>query len=169
MAAKILKLLCVFFSVLTVLLCGCEHNKHTSAVKTDFSADFSAEYRGLKLSGSLVNTRQGYCAIELSAPKTLEGLSVTRQDNELSIARGGVKATADESYLPSDSFYTVLHDIFEAASDGSGTPNGDKKVKLALPLGEATIELDDEGYPAAANMSDNSFSITFLNSKATDK
>ena len=116
MAAKILKLLCVFFSVLTVLLCGCEHNKHTSAVKTDFSADFSAEYRGLKLSGSLVNTRQGYCAIELSAPKTLEGLSVTRQDNELSIARGGVKATADESYLPSSLFVCdIIYHPFETA------------------------------------------------------
>lgn len=165
MAARILKLLCVFFSVLTVLLCGCERDRNSNAVNTDFSADFRAQYRGMELSGSLINTRQGYCAIELSSPETLNGLSVSYSGNELALSRSGVKATADETYLPSDSFCSILHEILKAAAESKG----DSPVKLELPCGEADLTVDENGLPKEASMLSQEFSITFSNGKATGK
>lgn len=165
MAARILKLLCVFFSVLTVLLCGCEHDKNSNAVNTDFSADFRAQYRRMKLSGSLINTRQGYCAIELSAPETLDGLSVSYSGNELALSRNGDKATADEAYLPSDSFCSILHDILKSAADSKG----DSPIKLELTCGDGDLTIDEDGLPKEAVIPSRDFSITFSNSKATGK
>jgi restriction system protein len=96
MAAKILNLLCVFFSVLAVLLCGCEHGEEDTAVNTDFMADFTAEYNNIKLGGSVINTRQDYFAAEISSPETLAGLSAKYEGGVLSLTRNGVGATADD-------------------------------------------------------------------------
>lgn len=165
MAAKILKLLCVFFSVLTVLLCGCEHDKNSNEVNTDFSADFKAHYRGMELSGTLTNTRQSYCAIELNSPETLDGLSVSYIGGELALSRSIVKATADEAFLPSDSFCSILHEILKAAPNGSGS----SPIKLELPCGNADLTVDDNGLPKEASAQSLDFSITFSNAKATGK
>ncbi len=165
MAARILKLLCVFFSVLTVLLCGCEHDKNSNAVNTDFSADFKARYRGTELSGSLINTRQGYCAIDLSSPETLNGLSVSYSGNELALSRSGVKATADEDYLPNDSFCSILHGILKAAPNSKGS----SEITLELPCSDANLTVDADGLPKEASVQSLDFFIIFSNTKATGK
>ena len=165
MAARILKLLCVFFSVLTVLLCGCEHDKKSNAVNTDFIADFKAHYRGMELSGTLINNRRGYCAIELSSPETLDGLSVSYSGNELALSRSGVKATADEAYLPNDSFCSILHQILKNTPNGSGS----SPIKLDLSCGNADLTVDNNGLPKEASAQSLDFSITFSNAKATGK
>ena len=98
------------FSVLAVLACGCgKHEGQKCDVKTDFSADFTAEYRGLSLKGNVLSTRQGVCVIGLKQPETLDGVEFCYRDNELEIRCDGMKASADEAYLPDAGFPSLLH------------------------------------------------------------
>ena len=65
---KSLKALCVLFFAL-ILLSGCTSAKR-SALKTDFSADFSAGYHGQKLCGNLTYNRQGRMNLRINSPET---------------------------------------------------------------------------------------------------
>ena len=78
---KSLKALCVLFFAL-ILLSGCTSAKR-SALKTDFSADFSAGYHGQKLCGNLTYNRQGRMNLRINSPETLEGLSVCDDTKQL--------------------------------------------------------------------------------------
>lgn len=149
MAARVLKLLCVLFSVLAVLACGCgKHNGQKETVNTDFSADFSADYRGLPLQGTLFSTHQGVCVIDLLAPETLGGLGFHYKDNTLEISRGGMKATADEAYLPGEGFPSLLHEALQKAASGDYVPAQEEHTyKLLLKAGEGLLTVDNNGFP----------------------
>ena len=163
MAAKILNLLCVFFSVLAVLLCGCEHGEEDTAVNTDFMADFTAEYNNIKLGGSVINTRQDYFAAEISSPETLAGLSAKYEGGVLSLTRNGVGATADEAFMPSDSLFSIMHEILREAGEGKGIAESDGALKLPLSCGKAEMTLGKSGFPLSAEIPARGFSVTFSN------
>ena len=109
---KSLKALCVLFFAL-IMLPGCAGTNHAQLV-TDFTADFSADYRGQKLSGSLTYNRQGRMNLHLSAPDTLDGMSVGYCDGELHLSKDGLQCTADEAYLPSPSLPAELKNVLDA-------------------------------------------------------
>ena len=163
MAAKILNLLCVFFSVLAVLLCGCEHGEEDAAVNADFIADFTAEYNNIKLGGSVINTHQDYFAAEISSPETLAGLSAKYEGGVLSLTRNGVGATADEAFMPSNSFFTIMHEILREAGEGNGIAESEGTLKLPTSGDEAIITLDERGFPLSAEIHARGFSVTFSN------
>ena len=75
MAVKVLKKLCVFFLLPIMMLCSCEKVSDKSEVATDFSADFTAEYRGSEVRGSLSTNRQGVTNIRIDYPETISGIS----------------------------------------------------------------------------------------------
>ena len=140
---KSLKALCVLFFAL-ILLSGCTSAKR-SALKTDFSADFSAGYHGQKLCGNLTYNRQGRMNLRINSPETLEGLSVGYSDGELHLSKDGLQCTADEAYLPSPSLPAELKNVLDAICREQ--ENG----RLSLSDGKAEIgswELvsDEKGY-----------------------
>ncbi len=149
MAAKIIKLVGVLFSVLAVLACGCgKHSGRKGEIQTDFSAAFTAEYRGLSLKGNVLSTRQGVCVIDLEQPETLGGLGFHYKDNVLEISRDGIKATADEAYLPGEGFPSLLHEALQKASAGDYTPAQEEHTySLSLQAGEGLLTVDGSGYP----------------------
>lgn len=95
---KSLKALCVLFFAL-IMLPGCAGAKHAQLV-TDFTADFNADYRGQKLSGSLTYNRQGRMNLHLSSPETLNGLSVGYSDGELHLSKDGLQCTISTGRIP---------------------------------------------------------------------
>ena len=165
MVGRILKLLCVFFSVLAVLLCGCDkHGKPGAEPAADFSADFSAEYQGLELAGRLTNTRQGVCSVSLSAPETLDGVCFRFRENALEICRDGVKAEAGEAYIPAASFPRLLRDAFRQTAEGKTTPAKEADA-LALTLDgcDGTLTLDGDGLPLRLSVPGARCSVEFKN------
>ncbi len=144
MAAKILRLLCVFFSVVMVLLCGCApKSTEVTPPVADFRADFSAEYHGMRPAGTLTYLRQGVCTMQLTAPTTLEGLHIRFQNNTVTVQRGNVTATADEPYFPADSFPRQVFAALQAGADDSA------------------LQRDADGIPQLLHLSDGS-AVTFL-------
>ncbi len=165
MAAKIIKLLSILFSVLSVLACGCgKHEGQKCDVKTDFSADFTAEYRGLSLKGNVLSTRQGVCVIGLKQPETLDGVEFCYRDNELEIRCDGMKASADEAYLPDAGFPSLLHSALKKASAGEYSPaQEDNACKITLKAGEGLLTVDDGGFPQSLAVDDADCEVTFEN------
>ena len=144
---KSLKALCVLFFAL-ILLSGCTSAKR-SALKTDFSADFSAGYHGQKLCGNLTYNRQGRMNLRINSPET----SVGYCDGELRLSKDGLQCTADEAYLPCASFPATLKDLLGEIcreEENGGLKLSDGKAKI----GEWTLDFDSEGFIKSLESSD---------------
>ena len=168
MAAKVLNLLCVVFSVLAVLFCGCDKQARKGAVKTDFTAAFEGEYRGLSVKGEVTSSRQGFLSLSLQSPETLSGARFCYQDKALSFGQSGFSASADEAVLPCDSFPSLLHEVFRAAASGSYRQE-DGAYRLSVNSGACTLTTDREGYPKALAAPQCSCTLRFFDAAPLDR
>ncbi len=166
MAARIINLLCAFLAVAAVLLCGCGGEKSAGAnPELSFQADFTAEYRGLGLKGSLTSLRQGVCSMRFRSPDTLDGLGISFKNGETSLQRGGAAATADEGYLPCNAFPALLKELLRAAATGDAVKAEDNSYTYKLTAGESVLVTDENGLPQSAEIPSAELSVEFLNSK----
>lgn len=165
MVSKVFKLLSVFFSVLAVLLCGCsEQNAAPSPPVLHFRADFSAGYRGMQLCGSVDRTRRDVCELTFSAPDTLNGLRVRRQHGVVTMQYATAAATADESYLPGESFPSQLFSLLTAAEQGGLHTTDGTSYTVTLPGGEGKLTVDSRRLPQSAVLPDSS-TVRFTNAE----
>ena len=165
MVTRVLKLLCVFFLSLTVMLCGCGKNSGAT-LYADFKADFSAQYKGMTLKGEIVNTRQGVESLDISSPETLSGLSLSYRDGEIKLGRGEAAATADEGYLPVQSFPSLLREILSNIASGNYSEKENKTYSQSLSVGECVFTVDENGLPQSIKAGTD-FSVRFSNLKKT--
>ncbi len=159
MAKTVLSALCVFF-IFMIVLCGCG-TANGNGVITEFSADFTASYRDMELSGKLTTDRRGLLSIELDSPKTLSGLVVSYKNGETELKRDDLSCTADEAYLPDNSFPMLLRSALKALGDNDSKPKSDSfsiekdgktyefetdengQIKKLTANGELEIEFDN--------------------------
>lgn len=137
MTKKVLSALCVFFVFMTAL-CGCD-SPNGKGVITEFSADFTANYRDMELSGKVTADRRGLLSLELDSPETLGGLAVSYKNGETVLKRDDLICTADEAYLPGNSFPALLKSALKALGD-SGTKL--KSGSLVIEKDGRTFEYD---------------------------
>ena len=128
------KALCVFFVMYIFLLSGCARNTDEKQLTADFKAAYIAQYRGLTVKGRLLTTRQGNFNLNVSQPKTLEGLEADYKNGVLTLGRQGISCTADEAYLPSGSLPSMLRAAAGAIAEGSYKiqSEADEKVTYVL-------------------------------------
>lgn len=150
--------LCVFFCAL-FLLCGCEAEAPPA---TDFSADFSAAYHGMTIEGSLSRSRQRILSVTLSKPETLDGLRVSYQNNELQLGRNQLLCTADEAYLPDDSFPALLKSALDALDNAAP----ERELNLSAACGDVRITTDENGLPTALECPEKNLRVRFSDGKA---
>ena len=166
MAKRILNALCVILSVTAVLLCGCDREQTGESIITNYKGEFSAVYRGMQLEGSLVHLRQGVFSLSFSKPETLRGLQIHKQNGVLSLARDHARATADEPYLPSESFPLLLAELLHAAGS-KALSAGSNTCTLSLSAGEATLTVDESRLPQRAVIDDAAFAVSFRHCEPT--
>ncbi len=162
MVAKVLKLLCVFFSVVTVLCCGCGRHGAKAAPVTDFTASFQGEYRGLELEGELSGSRRGLCSVTFSRPPSLCDARFSYRDSSLTFGCKGFSASADEACLPPDSLPALLRGVFRAVAAGDYR-QGSGKNELLLRVGgiDCVLTCDSAGYPKTLLAPDLGCTLTF--------
>ena len=166
MVDRVLKMLCVIFSCAVVMLCGCNKNTgETEKVQTDFKAAFTADYEGLSLKGELTNTRQGMTNLRFSAPDTLDELCLDYKGGEITIARGSIKCTADEAYLPDSSFPSVLRAFFANIALGDFMAEGDHTYSMQLGGEICVFTVDESGIPVNMSLPDRGTEVRFSNSE----
>ena len=161
MAARIVKLLCVIFSVVTVLLCGCDKNARAAEISADFTARFTGAYRGLALGGEITAARQGACSVCFDAPETLRGLCLRCRGGEISLKRGNVAADVGGSGFPSGGFPSLLSELLAKIAEGDYRAGGGNSFTLSLGGGECVLKTDENGLPKSADVPDAGLSIAF--------
>ena len=166
MAIKVLKLLCAVLATAAVLLCGCTKRNAPNPPELHFQADFTADYHGIHPAGSLTRTRQGVCTMTFTAPQTLAGLQICCKDGEIALSREEAAATADEPYLPDDSFPMLLCALLQDAADNTA-PDGNT-YPISFPSGDGTLTVDDRRLPVGAEIPAAEFAVSFSHCEPVD-
>lgn len=145
---------CVF------LLTGCSGSEKQPAFVSEFSADFSGNFRSLRLSGTLTAGSGGMLSVNITEPDTLSGLQTDIRGGTLILRRDSLICTADEAYLPDSGFVSILQSCFDAARDMTADENG--SLSLTTRLGSCEFLLDGEGKPLSLEDS-SGLRLTFEN------
>ena len=165
MAEKVLKTLCVFFLLPIILICGCESPQEQKSLVTDFTADFTAQYRGVDVKGSVTTNRQGVTSISITYPETINGLNINYRDSQMEISRESLVCSADEAYLPQRSFPSQLKSVLKGVAEGRATLTSQNEngytYNLRTDLGNCKITADKEGEMLEAEIKDSEFYIKF--------
>ena len=166
MAKKALSALCVFF---IILLSGCAYMASGSPL-TDFSADFTAEFNGMNLSGTVTADRRGILCMEIESPETLDGLMISYRNGEAEIKRNELICTADEAYLPRSSLPSMLNGALAALNDGLERKEAKPQngcYRLETDATEYDIHIENNGFITQISASDGSMKIQFENVTAS--
>ena len=165
MTVRVLKKLYVFFLIPVTVLCGCETDNEKLEIATDFSADFTAEYRGYEVKGSLSTNRQGVTSIRIDYPETISGINFNYKNSELEMSRENLICSADEAYLPQTSFPGLVRELCRGIGNGRAqfvSQSEDKcTYNLKVDSGSFTVITDSEGKITDAQISEAELSIIF--------
>ncbi|MCQ2514862.1 MAG: hypothetical protein MJ089_07235 [Ruminococcus sp.] len=150
---------------------GTSEKSEQKSIVTDFSADFSAEYGGDNYRGKLCTNRQGILNIYIDYPDNLKGLSVSYRSTDMQISRETLICSADEAYLPSNSFPTVVKSIMDGINNGRGevvSQNGELcSYNLNISQGSCGFTTQN-GCLKSAEIKDLDFYIEFVNTDISD-
>ncbi len=165
MTAKVLNRLYVIIFLLFLFCSGCTQGVTEKSIVTDFTASFTSQYRGLELKGKIGTARQGVTNITISSPETLKGLSVCYRDSEMEISQENLICSADEAYIPDNSFPSVVKEILCAVARGnakisSKNENG-STYSLRTGYGGCVLSVDSEGRITQIKCNDIQFEINF--------
>lgn len=173
MAKKFLSILYVFLFVIIIIFSGCEKDivtkkskSETQAIAVDFSADFVAQYNSNTYRGRASCTRQGVITMNISLPETLNGLCIKYYSSEMEIQQDNLICSADEAYLPQESFPSFLKAVFDGIRSGRYSPvsseNSERTYSMSLPQGNCLLKTEDN-ILIAASVNRTDFNIEFDN------
>lgn len=168
MAKKICSALCVIVMLFTISGCA-KDRKAENRLVTDFTAEFSAEYKDMSLGGSITVAGQGIMNIKITSPETISGLEVTYKNSQILIALGTLECSADEAYLPQGSFPQLVNSVMQGIYNGryvlSGESENEKKYSLKISGGNAVIRADEKNFITEIEVGDCDFKISLKNVK----
>lgn len=169
MTRSVLKKIYVFFLIFIIILCGCENRNKNADIATDFSADFTAEYRGYEVKGSLSANRQGVTNIRIDYPETINGINFNYKNSELEMSRESLICSADEAYLPQRSFPSLIRELCKGIGNGRAQfvseNNNECTYQLKIDLGNFTVTTDADGKIKDAQIEEEELDIEFFNTK----
>ncbi len=142
---------CCTAIAVTMLFSGCTADITGGKPELDkiFTAEASIAVGGETVAGTLSRSSDNCWSFSVSAPYTLEGLTVTYNDGETSFSMLGYECTADFSGS-AVSALKLLAEAYETAADNAGGfENG--VLEYTNENGTFSVALDENGMPAAIN------------------
>lgn len=172
MTKKVLRALYVFFLLSFFLLSGCNSNNAPADIKTDFSADFSASYRNSEYTGKISSNRQGVANISITTPEEISGILFGYKSGELEISRESLICSADEAYLPQNSFPNLVKAILDGISQGRAKLSSQNEsfctYNFRTDCGECTLTADKDGKIKSAEIKSAEVKIDFSEIKIAE-
>lgn len=169
MTKRIWITLCVFFLMPLIMCSGCGKSEEKKEIVTDFSASFTASYRDMEIKGTVSTNRQGVTDIDITYPETLSGLSVSYRNSEMQISRESLVCSADEAYIPEQSFPSLIKTIFRGIGEGRANYSSSKEnlntYTLETGFGNCTVKTDSDGKIISAEISGAELSVEFSDIK----
>lgn len=118
MSRRLLALVCICAVCVTggIALSGCTGKEPEQPVVTDFSCTMQVQYGDLAVEGRLTRQSAGLLTMELTAPETLEGLTLEWDGQEVSVKMYGLSFGVDPSTFPSTALGSSLLAALDAAT-----------------------------------------------------
>lgn len=167
-----MKALYVFLFLPVIIMSGCESKTETPEIASDFSADFTAEYRQSEFRGEVSNNRQGVTNINITYPETIDGIKIRYRSSEMQITRENLTCSADEALIPDRSFPSVLRSVFRGISEGRAKLASENEnvctYTLSVSMGNCKITAED-GKLTEAQIEEIDFDIKFSKIKTAQE
>ena len=167
-----MKTLYVLFLFPLILLCSCSNSQDSKTIVSTFTANYTAEYNGLELSGCVTANNESVTNISFDSPETISGLNVNYKGSQMQISRESLICSADEAYIPQNSFPSTLKSILKAVSDGRADFISESELENTYVLdtvsGECELKTDKDGYIKQAYIKECEFKIIFTENKSAD-
>ena len=145
------KILCCAAAAVTMLFSGCAADITGGKPELDrtFSAEASIAIGGETVAGTLSRSGDNCWSLEVTAPYTLEGLTVAYNNGETTFSMLGFECTTDFSDS-AVSALKLLAEAYEAAADNAGGfENG--TLEYTNENGTFSVTLDEKGMPSLIN------------------
>ena len=133
-----------FFMILTVLLLTLPSCSQPTAIKTDFSASFTAACDDRDYAGTVAKDGD-HLTVTVSEPYTVQGMVFDYTDTQLSIRDRGHSTETEADYLPKSSVPSALRDslLYLSQASYTGSESGCDYYAVDTPWGEALITADE--------------------------
>ena len=100
---------------LILFLSGCSDNLTLDNKPTtlEFKSDLSIKFKEMELSANIIRTEDHSVSITVTAPETLNGLKIERNNSQSSISKGELIFKTDNIILPNSSVLKSIIDILD--------------------------------------------------------
>ena len=159
------------FLLPVIIFCSCNQVEKANLL-TSFSANFTAEYNSMNISGNVTTNNEAVTNISITSPETISGLNINYKGSEMQISRETLICSADEAYLPQESFPSILKSILKAVSEGRTSlisqEDNSSTYSVNTNLGNCEIKADKGGNIKQASIREYKFRIMFTENKSVD-
>lgn len=132
-----------------MLLSGCQKLAGSELPERDilFKTDADISYGDFKAAGTLTRLGNGGWRMELTAPETLSGLTITQADGNITAEMNVLSFSASRDSLPVKSLFGLVFNAIDSAAaaeqpDVTATDDGIISISGDSTLGGYTVDMD---------------------------
>ena len=79
----------------------------------EFKSDLNIKFKEMELSANIIRTEEPYVSITVTAPETLNGLKIERNNSQSAMSKGELSFKTDNIILPNSSALKSIIDILD--------------------------------------------------------
>ncbi len=161
------KILLVLLLIMALVMAGCGEKKEVKPVTDGLQCDISVSYNGMQIKGRLQKPKDGTCAIKITDPPALAGVTMSFTEKGVKLGYLGLSYTLSADALPETGFGQILVNTLNNAKTGlSGTKSGDEYIlKGSGETGSFTLTVDQNALPKKLSVPSAGFEADFHNYK----
>ena len=149
-------------TALVLCLCGCTHETTTQPITDGFTGQVSATYREMEVGGTIHCTEDGKMTLSFSLPKSLQGVTLGWDGEEMTMALGKMEMTIPEDKVPQGALVRCLLQALSATHpDGSETEAGYVVEGQADGVSYTLVCDPDSGLPLSLTVPSEELTATF--------
>lgn len=160
--------ICLILSLLTVcltLFSGCKKEESGAAtpVVSGFTCGVNITYRALELQGEMTRNEDGKLLVTFSEPKSLSGIAISWDGEDMAMELGGLSVRVDESRIPQSALIKSMLRVLTAPPvDGSLTQEGYVMTGQVDGKAYTLVCEPDTGFLRSLSVPEDELSVTFV-------
>ena len=144
-------------------LCGCGKKSTIQPITDGFTARATIQYKGMDVAGQFSCSNDGRVTMVFAQPKSLDGVTLGWNGNEMQMRLGGMTITVAEDSMPDGGLIRCLTRVLSTVEPKAGKQNGADYVISGEAEDTAyTLVCDAEtGLPKSLSVPDEQLEATF--------
>ena len=144
-------------------LCGCGKQTTIDPITDGFTAQAAIQYKGMDVQGQFSCSTDGRVTMTFSQPKSLDGVTLGWNGNEMQMRLGGMTITVAEDSMPDGGLIRCLTRVLSTVEPKQGKKDGADYVISGDAEGTAYTLVCDAttGLPKTLSVPDEELTATF--------